>query len=315
MHVWKWWGVHSKNVSHVICRYYNIPLVSLIKNAKILKVTSCEIQHNYWEQKVRVLATLTCVWVCRGIQSNYCSWLHCVWVHRDIQSHHHSWLHYVWMHGEYPFTSSWLTSLCVDAQGPPVTSSQLTSSICQGHPGSRHYQVHCQGVGLGLHLFNKLGWWLTALSRMAGDSRCCASQLWCNWLCMVRCVHSRCLPWHVGYCRCGSSCSWLRCCGCNMQCWLHSLGGRQVCGCSRSYICGDVLVRLDRVWVMFTNVVVGMSLLSTTHDLDCVWSMVCCIDDGGREPQASGIIWNGDSLSGKQWGFLLATLTVVVCCA
>ena len=38
-----------ENVSHVIHRYYNIPLVSLIKNAKILKFTSCEIEHNYCE--------------------------------------------------------------------------------------------------------------------------------------------------------------------------------------------------------------------------------------------------------------------------
>ena len=32
--------------------------MSLIKNAKILKFTSYEIEHNYCEQKVRVLATL-----------------------------------------------------------------------------------------------------------------------------------------------------------------------------------------------------------------------------------------------------------------
>ena len=38
--------------------YYNIPLVSLIKNFKILEFTSCEIKHNYCEQKVRVLGTL-----------------------------------------------------------------------------------------------------------------------------------------------------------------------------------------------------------------------------------------------------------------
>ena len=62
-----------ENVSCVIHRYYNIPLVSLFKNAKILKVTSCEIKHNYCEQKVRVLATLTCTQVHRDVQSHHCS--------------------------------------------------------------------------------------------------------------------------------------------------------------------------------------------------------------------------------------------------
>ena len=47
-------------------------LMSLIKNAKILKATTCEIEHNYCEQKVRVLATLTCVQVQGDIQSNHC---------------------------------------------------------------------------------------------------------------------------------------------------------------------------------------------------------------------------------------------------
>ena len=99
------------------------------------------------------------------------------------------------------------------------------------------------------------------------------------------------------------------------KCWLCCLGGRQVCRCSGSYICGDMLVRLDSIWVMLANVVVGTSVLSTTDDLDNVRSMVCCVDDGGREPKVSGIIENRDSLSGKQQGFLLAILMVVVCCA
>ena len=43
-----------------------------------------------------------------------------------------------------------------------------------------------------------------------------------------------------------------------------------MCGYSRSYICGDVLVRLDGIWVMLLNVVAGTSILSTTDDLDNV---------------------------------------------
>ena len=163
-------------------------------------------------------------------------------------------------------------------------------------------------VGLGLHLFNMPAWWLTVWSRTARDSRCCASQLRCYWLCMGRCVHSGCLPWCVGYC------SWLRCCRCNTWCWLHCLGGRWVCGYSRSYICGNVLVRLDGIHVMLTCVVVGTLILSTTNDLENVWSIVYCMDDSGREPQASGIIENRYRLSGKQWDFLSATLMVIVCC-
>ena len=75
----------------VIHRYYNIHLVSLIKNAKILKFTFCEVKHNYYEQKVRVLATLLYAWL-MGIQSHHHGWLHCVQVHGDIQSHCHGWL-------------------------------------------------------------------------------------------------------------------------------------------------------------------------------------------------------------------------------
>ena len=75
-----------------------------------------------------------------------------------------------------------------------------------------------------------------------------------------------------------------------------------------------MLVRLDGIWVTFMYVVAGMLILSTTNDLDNVQSLVCCTDDSGREPQASGIIENRYKLSGKQWGFLLATLMVVVCC-
>ena len=126
------------------------------------------------------------------------------------------------------------------------------------------------GVSLGLHIFNKPGWWLTAQSRMARDSRCCAGQLQCTQLCMTRCVHSRCFLQYEGFCRCGCSCSWMRCYRCNMWCWMHCLGGRQMCGCSGSYICGVMLVNLDSIWVMLTNVVASTSILSTSDDLDNV---------------------------------------------
>ena len=208
--VQKWWLVHCWwNVSHVINRYCNIPLVSLIKNAKNLKVTSCKIKHNYCEWKVRVLATLTWVWAHGDIQSHHHGWLHCVWMHGNIQSHHCGWL----------------------------------LAYARGVPG--------QDITRGR---------------------------------------------------------------CNTWCWLHCLGGRWVCGCRRSYICVDVLVKPDGIWVTVTNVVTGTSILSITNDLDIVWSMVCCVDDGSREPQVSGIVENGYGLTSKQWGFLPATLMVMVCC-
>ena len=107
----------------VICRYYNIPFVSLIKNAKILKFISCEIEHNYSEQKMRVLATLVYAWY-TGIQSHHHGWLHCVRVHRDIQSHCHGWLHCVWVHGDIqPHHHDWLLV------------------YAGGQSGSGHYQV------------------------------------------------------------------------------------------------------------------------------------------------------------------------------
>ena len=126
-------GIHAEGGS-VMCksrechyvlihRYYNIPLVNLIKNAKILKFTSCEVKHNYYEQKVRVLATLV-----------YAQFM-------GIQSHCHSLASLCAGAQGHPVTSSWLTSLCVGAQGHPVTSSQLTPSKCQGQSRSGYYQV------------------------------------------------------------------------------------------------------------------------------------------------------------------------------
>ena len=36
--------------------------------------------------------------------------------------------------------------------------------------------------------------------------------------------------------------------------------------------------------MMFLDVVMSMSLLSTTNDLDQVWAIIGFADDGGREP-------------------------------
>ena len=70
--VYMWKKCHVQKLRMSLCvihRHYNITLVSLIKNAKILKFTSCEIEHNYCEQKVKVFATLVYAWF-MGIQSH-----------------------------------------------------------------------------------------------------------------------------------------------------------------------------------------------------------------------------------------------------
>ena len=124
----------------VIRRYDNISLVSLIKNAKILKFTFCEVKHNYYEWKVKVLATfvyaqfmgiqlhccswLHCVQVHGDIQSHHHSWLHCVQVHRDIQSHCHGWLHCVWVHGDiHSHHHGWLLAYARGSHGQGITRS------------------------------------------------------------------------------------------------------------------------------------------------------------------------------------------------
>ena len=43
----------------------------------------------------------------------------------------------------------------------------------------------------------------------------------------------------------------------------------------------------------FLNVVMSMSVLSTTNDLDQVGAIMGFTDDGGREPQVPGIIEDG----------------------
>ena len=135
VYTWKCHVQKSRMSLCVICRYYSIPLVSLIKTCKILKFTSCEIEHNYCEQKVRVLATFVYAWymghaVTLSQLTSLCvgAWGHPVTL---------SWLASLCAGAEgHPVTASPLASLCAGAQGHPVTSSWLTSSMCQGHgPG------------------------------------------------------------------------------------------------------------------------------------------------------------------------------------
>ena len=179
-------------------------------------------------------------------------------------------------------TSSHLTSLCADAQGHPVTLLWLMSSIIQGQSRSGHYQVHCWGlvwvyissISWDGGLLLQAEWWRTASAvPVSFGVPDCVRQ----GMCTAGVFYSM---WGTAG---GCSCSCLRCCRCKMWCWLCWLGGRQVCGCSGSYICGDMLVQLDSIWVMLMNVVMSMLILSTANNLDNVWSMVCCADNGGRE--------------------------------
>ena len=57
-----------------------------------------------------------------------------------------------------------------------------------------------------------------------------------------------------------------------------------------------------------------MSVLSTTNDLDQVGAIIGFVDDGGREPQVSGVIEDRYSLASKELSFLVAAMLVMVCC-
>ena len=117
-----------ENVSCVIHRYCDIPLVSLIKNAKIWSIHP-------------VKSSITIVskrWGCWLL-----SFMHGAWGHPVTLSRLTSLCAGAWGH---PVTLSWLTSMCAGVQGHPVTSSQLTSNICQGQSMSGHHQVHHQGL-------------------------------------------------------------------------------------------------------------------------------------------------------------------------
>ena len=66
--------------------------------------------------------------------------------------------------------------------------------------------------------------------------------------------------------------------------------------------------------MMSLNMVMSMSVLSTTNDMDQVEAIVGFADDGGREPQVPGTIEDRYSLASKEWRFLVAALLVMVLC-
>ena len=81
-----------------------------------------------------------------------------------------------------------------------------------------------------------------------------------------------------------------------------------------SYFNLSVCVRLDSIWVMFTNMVSCSSVLNFTNDLDDVATMIGCTYYGGREPQCPVIFDYRNRLSYIEWGLLAATCTVIVSC-
>ena len=67
--------------------------------------------------------------------------------------------------------------------------------------------------------------------------------------------------------------------------------------------------------MIFPNVVMRMSVLSTTNDIKQVIAIIGLVGDGGREPQIPGVIEDTYGLASKEWRFLAAALLVVVLCA
>ena len=66
--------------------------------------------------------------------------------------------------------------------------------------------------------------------------------------------------------------------------------------------------------MMFSNVVMSTSVLSTTNDLDQVGAITGFADDGGREPQVPHVIEDRYGLATKEWRFLVAASLVMVVC-
>ena len=71
-------------------------------------------------------------------------------------------------------------------------------------------------------------------------------------------------------------------------------------------------VWFDSIQMTFSNVVMSMSIPSTTNDLDQVGAIFGFADDGGREPQGPGIIEDRYSVASEEWRFLAATSLVMV---
>ena len=70
----------------------------------------------------------------------------------------------------------------------------------------------------------------------------------------------------------------------------------------------------DSIQMTFSNVVMSMSVLSTTNDLDEVGAIIVFAYDGGRELQVPGVTEDRYSLASKEWRFLPAASLVVVLC-
>ena len=64
----------------------------------------------------------------------------------------------------------------------------------------------------------------------------------------------------------------------------------------------------------FTNVVSCSSVLCSTNDFDDVGAMISCTYYSGREPQCPVIVDYRNRLSCIEWGFPVATDTVMVSC-
>ena len=153
--------------------------------------------------------------------------------------------------------------------------------------------------------------WCDQISKMYISS---ASQ----WLYICR---WRCYPLGTGCCYRASGCSLLGCCGSNRWlccgssgCSLYSFWGRWSGDRLSSHLNLGVHVRLDSIWVMFTNVVSCSPILSSTNDFDNVWAMIGCTYNSGREPQCPVIVDYRNRLSCIEWGFPAATCTVMVSC-
>ena len=66
--------------------------------------------------------------------------------------------------------------------------------------------------------------------------------------------------------------------------------------------------------MMFSNVDLSTSLLSTTNDFDQIGAIVGFADDSSRKPQVPGIIEDRYGLASKEWKFLAAASLAVVLC-
>ena len=76
----------------------------------------------------------------------------------------------------------------------------------------------------------------------------------------------------------------------------------------------SVHVRLDNIWMTFTNVVLCSSVLGSTNDFDNVRAMISCMYYSGRGPQCPVIVDYRNRLSCIEWGFLAATCMIMVSC-